>query len=287
MKRLLALIFVAVFAVGCTSKEGSNNPVLAKVDGTKITKEDFLKEINRLPEWAIGRFQTEEGQKQFLDELIKKELIYLDAKKKGLHRDKEFKDRVEEFKKMTLIKTILEKEVEGKAKLDPKAVRDFYDKNTDKFKMDSVRAKHILVETETEAEDILKRIQKGESFSGLAKKHSKDKGSASKGGDLGFFSRGKMVPEFEKVAFSLKVGEVSNPVKTRFGYHIIKVTDRKEGRKGDFEEVKNAISRQLTMKKQKELFESYIEGLKGRTKIKTYEAELKALKIGEEQTPKD
>ncbi len=288
MKQIVALLFIAVFAIGCSSKGDPDSPVLAKINDTTITKEAFLEEMNRIPEWARGRFQTEEGKKQFLDELIKKELIYQDAKRNGLHRDDEFKDKVEEFKKMTLVKTVLEKEVEGKARIDSQAAKEFYDNNPDNFIIGrEVRASHVLVETEEDANKIYERIQKGENFSALAKEFSKDTGSAKKGGDLGFFGRGKMVPEFERVAFSLKVGEVSKPVSTRFGFHIIKVTDKKGGRQGEFEEVKNALAKRLVMDQQKDIFETYVNSLKKNAKIETnaYEAELQELNVPEGQTP--
>ena len=288
MKKIVALLFIAVFAIGCSSKGDSDSPVLAKINDTTITKEAFLEEMNRIPEWARGRFQTEEGKKQFLDELIKKELIYQDAKRNGLHRDDEFKAKVEEFEKMTLIKTVLEKEVEGKARIDPQAAKEFFDNNPDNFIIGrELRASHILVEIEEDANKIHERIQKGENFSALAKELSKDTGSAIKGGDLGFFGRGKMVPEFERVAFSLKVGEVSKPVSTRFGFHIIKVTDKKGGRQGEFEEVKNALAKRLVMDQQKDIFETYVNSLKKNAKIETnaYEAELQELNVPEGQTP--
>lgn len=273
---------LVLFVAGCTSKKGATNPVLAKAGKAEITKEDFFREFNRVPEWAKGRFQTEEGKKQFLEEIIKKELIYQDAKKKGLQRDEKLKAEVEELEKMTLIKAVLEKEVEEKARLDPKEVREFYDKHPDEFRIGSeVRASHILVDSEEDAKNILQRIQRGESFSVLAEKFSRDKASAKNGGDLGFFGRGRMVPEFERVAFSLKAGEVSNPVRTRFGYHIIKVTDRKEGKLGDFEEVKDAIARRVAMEKQKDIFDSFIGKLKKEYKTEIYEIQLKALKIDE------
>ncbi len=282
MKKLLVFICVAAFAVGCAQKEGSKGPVLAKVEGTVITKEDFLNKMNRVPEWARDRFQSEQGKKEFLDELVKEQLIYKDAVKNGLDRGEEFKRDVEEFKKMTLIKIVLEKEVEKKAKLDPKEVKDFYDKNTDKFTIGTeVRAKHILVDSEEQAKDILKKVRQNENFSKLAEQYSKDRATAKNGGDLGFFGRGRMVPEFEAVAFNLKVGEVSGTVKTRFGYHIVQVTDRKEGRAGSFEEIKGALERQLMIEKQKSLFDAYVDKLKKNAKIETaaYETEMKALKV--------
>jgi peptidyl-prolyl cis-trans isomerase C len=272
--------------VECTSREGPESPILAKVNGKEITTQDFLKELNRMPEWAKERFKTEEGKKRFLDELIKKELIYQDAKRNGLQREKEFKERVKEFEKMTLVRMALDREVDGKVKISPEEVREFYDKNPQDFIIGrEVRARHILLETEEEAIEIYKRIKKGEDFPRLAREFSKDKSTAKKGGDLGYFRRGEMVPEFERVAFSLKKGEVSRPVRTRFGYHIIKVLDIKKGRQGKFEEVMGAISRRLMLEKQKNLFDSYIERLMKEAKIETqpYELELRALKIDEEE----
>lgn len=134
MKKLLVLMFVAIFAVGCNSKNSSNNSVIAKVNTATITKEDFIEKINRLPEWAKNRFQSEEGKREFLEEIIKEELLYQEAKKQGLNKEKGFQDRVEEFKKMTLITALLKKQIEEKVKVDAKEVRDFYDKNPDKFR---------------------------------------------------------------------------------------------------------------------------------------------------------
>lgn len=279
MKKLLILIAAAVFAVGCSTKDSPDTSALAKVNNTVITKKDFMKRINRLPEWAKGRFQTEEGKKNFLEEIIKEELLYQEALKKGLNKDGEFQSKIEEFKKMTLISILLKEEIEKKVKMEPEEVKKFYDENKNEFMSGlEVRARHILVATKTEAENILKRIQKNESFSELAKQFSNDKGTAQNGGDLGFFGKGRMLPEFEEVAFSLKPGETSDPVKTQFGYHIIQVTDRKEGRLHDFEEVKSSIEKQLTTEKQRAFFESYIEKLKGKTgKIKIYDEALKTL----------
>ncbi|MBI4698634.1 MAG: peptidylprolyl isomerase [Nitrospirae bacterium] len=282
MKKLYLLVFVMVFAIGCTAKETPKGSVVAKVGSETITKEQLTNELNKLPEWARSRFSTDEGKKQFLDEIIKKELIYQDAKKKGMDRDDKFKKDLEEFKIMTMIKMTLDKEIEEKAKVDPKEAKDFYDKHQDQFILGlQVSARHILVETESEAQSIIKRLRQGENFAKLAEKFSKDKGTAKNGGDLGFFERGRMVPEFEKVAFSMKPGEISNPVASRFGFHVIEVTDRKEGRSGSFDEVKEGIAKQLMMEKQRTLFDTYIEGLKKTYKIETapYEAELKSIKV--------
>jgi len=289
MKKLLIfLTTIGIFLLGCAQKNNPENPVIAKVNKTTITKKDFLEEISRVPEWARDGFEGEEGKKQFLEELIKRELIYQDAKKKRLHKDKEFLKKVEEFKKMTLISLILQKEIEEKTPPVTEAeMREFYNKNRDKFRKDTkIRASHILVNTKEEAKKILARIKKGESFSKLARSFSKDRNSAQKGGDLGFFGRGQMVPEFERVAFNLEVGEISDPVRTRFGYHIIKVTDKKEGTPVSFEEAKDMIRRQLLMGKRKRLFNSYIEQLEKHSKIIKHEEILSQIPLPWEQSEK-
>ncbi|RJQ43481.1 MAG: peptidylprolyl isomerase [Nitrospiraceae bacterium] len=284
MKKLLlfsfSLALALAFVSGCEQKAKSNSPMLAKVGKTEITRDEFLKEITRIPEWARGQFSGEEGKERFLEELVRRELIYQDAKKMKLDKDPEYIEKMKEFERMTLVSLILKKEVEEKAKVDEAEVKDFYDKNADKFTIGTkVRASHILIDTEDQAKKISDRIKKGENFSKLAESLSNDKGSASKGGDLGFFGRGQMVPEFEQAVLSLKPGEVSEPVKTRFGYHIIKLTDIQKGEVATFEQSREAIKRQLLAEKQKQLVDSYIEGLNKKAEINKSETELKSITL--------
>ncbi len=285
MKRLITIIFplfcvVALFAA-CddTKKSQSKGPVIAEVDGNAITAEDFIKEVERIPQWAQEQFQNDEGKKKFLDELVKRELIYQYARKMKLDNDEEYISKVDEFKKMTLVSMVLKKEVEEKALLGENDARQFFDSNEDKFTIGSkIRASHILVGTEKEAQDILDRLNKGESFKALAKL-SKDTGSAEKGGDLGFFSRGQMVPEFEQAALSLKPGELSKPVRTRFGYHIIKLAEIQKGDPASFEQSKESIQKQLLGEKRKKAFDSFVDKLKAEMKITTNDNELAAVKL--------
>jgi len=278
MKRILTVILVGFFVFGCTPKGNTEGEVIAKVNNTEITKEDFLREFSRIPEWAKERFSDKQGKEQFLDELVKRELLYQEAEKIGISKDKEFLEKIEEYKRMTLLSILLKKEIEDKAVVSEEEIKDYYDKNPKEFKSDQVRASHILVETEDEAKNILQRIKKGEDFSKLAETTSKDKNSAARGGDLGFFGRGRMIPEFEDVAFNLKVGEVSEPVKSRFGYHIIKVTDKKEGNLLPLENVKEKIRNKLTSEKQKRLFDSLLERLTKESKIEKHPDKLDSIK---------
>jgi peptidyl-prolyl cis-trans isomerase C len=287
MKKILALLFAASFivSVGCVQKKEKEIPkdFLAKVNDKIITKEDFIEKLGTLPEWAKSRFRTEEGKRQFLDEIIKEELLYQEAKNSGIDKNKEFEDKLEEFKRMTLVSTLLKSEVEEKSEITDTEVRDFYEEHKETFKLgEEVNAKHILVDTQEEAEDILKKILKDEDFDELAKNFSKDHTTAVKGGDLGFFGRGRMVPEFENIAFSLKPGEVSDPVKTQFGYHIIKVIEKKEGKQREFEEVKPIVERRLKVEKQKDIFENYMSNLKASAATEINEGVLRDLMLEEE-----
>jgi peptidyl-prolyl cis-trans isomerase C len=264
----------------CTQGDEDNSPVLATVGKEKITENEFIKEANRIPEWARDQFITEEGKKRLLDELVKKDLLYQYARKMRLHKDKEYIERVKEFEKMALVALLLKKEIDDMVSVSDEEIREFYEKNKDKItKGTQFRASHILVATEEEANSIYDRIMKGESFATLAKEYSLDKVSAEKGGDLGYFGSGRMVPEFERALIGMKKGEISKPVRTRFGYHIIKLTDIKKGKPATFEDAKESIRRQLILQKRKQRFDEFIARLKSETDITINEDLLSQVKL--------
>ena len=157
--------------------------------------------------------------------------------------------------------------------------KDFYDKNPDRFKQDEqVRASHILIRVDQKADAaakkkaraeidaVLKQAKAGADFAKLAQQHSQD-GSAAQGGDLNFFPKGQMVPEFDQVAFALKPGQISDVVTTQFGYHIIKVTEHKPARVVPLEEASQQIKQFLTEQKKQQHSEAFIEALKKKSKI--------------------
>jgi peptidyl-prolyl cis-trans isomerase C len=255
----------------CTKTETElKGTYLAKVGNENITREDFDREFLAVPDYARRLFEGDEGKQRFLDEIIKKELLYQEALKEGFDKDPDFERRLEDFKKLTLISRIFEKEIVEKSSVSDQEVRDFFENNREEFTATGqTRVSHVLVKTEEEARKVLARLEKGDKFVDVAKTESIDKASAARGGDLGFVSRGQMVPEFEEAAFKLPVGELSQPVKTPFGYHVLKVTDRKEGPPVDYEKIKGMIRQKLVNDKQQEIFETYIAGLK-----KTYKIEI-------------
>ncbi|MFZ5906427.1 MAG: peptidylprolyl isomerase [Nitrospirota bacterium] len=270
MKKFMTVITALLLCVsaGCAKKDESKGAYLAKVGSTKITEADVDREIKNLPEFAQQLFEGSGGKEKFLEELIKKEVLYQEAVKKGLDKDTEYRQKLDDFKKLTLISVLLEKEIEEKTKVTDQEVKEYYEKHkNDLATISKMRASHILVKSEDEAKKILARIKKGEDFAKIAEQISLDTGTAKNGGDLGYFSQGQMVPEFESAAIKLKVGEISEPVKTRFGYHIIKVTDKETGKPIEFEKIKNTLAQRLAAEKQKEFFDTYIDELKNRYKV--------------------
>ena len=175
---------------------------------------------------------------------------------------------------------LVEAEIGSKIAVKPEAISDFYSKNLEKFQQGAqVRASHILIAVpqgadaiakaaaKSKADALLKDIKGGKDFATLAKENSADPGSAQQGGDLGFFEAGQMVPEFDKVAFTLKPGEVSDVVTTQFGYHIIKVVDKKNARLIPLEEAKPQIEQYLGQQNKQEQTETFVNTLKMKAKI--------------------
>ncbi len=150
----------------------------------------------------------------------------------------------------------------------------------DEFSGDTVRLRHILVQTEGEAKEIQARLAKNESFEELAKKFSRDTASAPKGGDLGYLGREQMLPDFARAAFALKANEVSDPVKTPFGLHLIKLVDRKKGQPLTFDQVKAQLQRRLLDERQSQRFQAWIKELEGGAKITRDESLLPVGKFG-------
>ena len=253
---------------------------LVTVNGVEITQTDV---DSALMNATQGRFnqvpqdKQAEFRKQVLEQLIAKELVYSDAKKTGVLKSKDFKDeykKVQERVKKELAVQVWQKQELDKVSVSNKELKKYYDTNKEEFnEKESVHARHILVKTESEAKSIKSEMKslKGEKlkakFIELAK--SKSTGpSGPKGGDLGFFAQGQMVPEFNDKVFSMKVGTLSSPVKTQFGYHLIYLEEKKDKKLLAFTEVKSFIDQRLKMEKFKTFMQNKMEKLKKQAIIK-------------------
>jgi len=262
----------------------NEDKVMATVNGVNISESDFNEELSGIPEAYRKMVVANKGK--FLDDLVLQELLSQEAKKEGMDKDPEILKSIERIKTKLLAKKLLEDKVVGATTVTDEEVKKYYDEHKAEFmEPEQIQASHILVRVKdfaNEAEDkaakekaegLLKKIQDGADFATVAQESS-DCPSNAKGGDLGFFSKGQMVPEFEKAAFELKKGEMSGVVKTKFGYHIIKVTDKKEARQMDLNEVKDQLKEKLLREKQKTAFDDYTNNLKSKATIKINEETL-------------
>lgn len=285
-KKTAALLALALCVAGTGCKQGGETKteagkkgvVLAEVNGATITDADFYKEQENLPPYLKPMTETPEGKKEMLDTMVVRELIMQQAQKDGIDKSPAVAAKLEDLKKRVIVEAFLKKKVEESANVSDADLQAFYKKNEDKFKTgEQIKASHILVKTEPEAKDIEKQLKGGASFEELAKKHSID-GAAAKGGDLGWFGKGAMLPDFEKAAFGLKEGSTSGIVNTKFGYHIIKVTGKRGAGTRSFEEVKDQIKAALAPEKQQETFKKLKDDLKKGAKLTIKEDALKGLK---------
>ncbi len=163
----------------------------------------------------------------------------------------------------------MKKKVNTEAKFTDEELEKYYDAHKEEFKRDrEIQTRQIVVKTEQEAKEIESRIAKGEDFADLARRYSVDPSAKTTGGDIGYHPKGTLIPEYEAAAFALtKVGQVSQPVKTQIGYHIIKLEGTKTGTYVPFPEVKDFIRQKLTQTKQTEVVQEYVEDLKKKSKI--------------------
>ncbi len=246
--------------------------VLAEVNGVAITTEDFDREVKNLPEYLRAMVDTPQVRKEMIDTLVMRELVLQQAKKDGVDKSKDVEEKMVDIRKRIIVDTFLKKKVEADSNISDEELKKFYEQNLDKFKSgEQLRASHILVKTEDEAKAVQAQLKGGAKFEDVAKAKSVDS-SAAKGGDLGWFSKGSMVPVFEQTAFSLKEGETSGIVKSDFGYHIIKLTGKRPAGTRPFEEVKDQIKATLLPQKQQQAFMKLKEDLKKGAKIDYKEA---------------
>jgi peptidyl-prolyl cis-trans isomerase C len=243
--------------------------VLAIVNGNELTEGDLEYAISNIPPERRGMFSTEEGRKQLLDQIVSFELIYLYGKDSNFDKDQAYLASLKNAEKEILTQVTISNVLKD-TKVTENEVNKYYNEHKDEFKNNAhARAKHILVDSEEKALAVKNEINSGLSFEEAAMKYSSCP-SKGKGGDLGEFSRGTMVKEFEAAAFSLPLNTLSSPVKTQFGYHLIIVTERSNDNAESFKDVKSTIYNNLLQQKQSQAFSNKIDKLK-----RVYNVEMK------------
>ena len=258
--------------------------VVASVNGEKITKDELYQLL------------LKQAGQQGLNLLIAQRIVDLEAKKQKITiSDAEIKEALEEYYdhyggeetftqiiemsgtslaevKKNLVSTMkIKKLLEPRIKVTEEEVKAFFEENKEDFAQEEqVKARHILVATEKEAQEIKDKLAKGEDFAALAKEYSTDDSTKNNGGQLGFFNRGDMVPEFEKAAFALAVGEISAPVKTEYGYHLIKVEEKKEAAAPNYEKSKADIKEYLFNQKLQQEYNPWLQEVSADYEIKNF-----------------
>ena len=256
----LGLLVAAVFA-GCGS---SDNPTVAVV-GDHEVKADEFNEYFKSVRYSFPTPQDEyDKRRELLDSVVVNRMLIQAAYEKGIDQSEELARIVVANQDKFLIDVLAEKKIAEPSKPTEAELKDFWNKLEYK-----VKASHILVDSEDTARALLERVQNGESFEKLAFEYSKDPSAQKNKGDLGYFTWGQMVDEFQKAVWAMEPGEVSPPVKTQFGYHIIKVVDRLPNEyREDFETMKPTIRQQLTERKRNEHGQEYIESLRAKYSIR-------------------
>lgn len=242
------------------------NKVLARVDGKEITQEELNFMRANLNPQVAQQFIGPEGEKHLIAELVNQKLLLVDALAQGFDKDPAYLEELDKLKDNLLTQFAVRKVLDSVGVTDEEA-KAFYQNNPELFVTpEQIRASHILVAEEDKANELHQELQNGGDFALIAADHSTCP-SAAAGGDLNYFSRGQMVPEFEEAAFALNIGDISAPVKTQFGYHIIKLTDKKEPQTHDFEQVQPNIIQNLTAQKQQEAYMQFLDTLKSKHSV--------------------
>jgi peptidyl-prolyl cis-trans isomerase C len=257
-----------------SSKASPSGEVVARYGDHVLTADELSAELGRLPERS-RRLMSAEGRKRYVENLALNDLLYDEGARQGYASDPEIERQVSDLRKRLVVQRVV-RGLQAAPVVSDEEVQKYYDDNREVYSTTTIRVRHILVKDEAQARDLLAKIKHDPSqFAELAKANSTDTGSASKGGDLGFFGHGRMVPDFERAAFALKnPGDLSDVVKTPYGFHIIKLEERKAGTEKPFELVKEQIRATLRSQAQQSRTQSFYDDLKKRANVSIDDAVL-------------
>ncbi len=266
------------------AKSSDDGEVVATYAGNRITTGRILKEMERLPAPSRAYLQAPDRKRQFVDNMILNDLLYTEGQKLGYDKDDDIDRQVNDLRRRLVVQKVV-REFQKPPEVSDADAQKYYDENPTLYSTTQIRASHILVKDEAQARDILQQVKADPSkFADIAKEKSTDKTSGQKGGDLGTFGPGRMVPEFERAAFALKQGEISDVVKTQYGYHIIMVTERKEGERKPFDQVKEQIKATLRNKAIQDQQEKRYADLKQAANVKVDDVVLEKVQVPQGST---
>jgi len=264
-KTLLLASAALIFGAFVLPVLAADDPVVARINGAEIHRSDVMREMEMLGPQA-QQVPPQMIYPQVLQRMIATRLVSAQGYAEKLQNDPEVKAKMKDAEVQIVAETYVHKTVQPK--ITDAKIKARYDELAAKYKpQDEVRARHILVKTEDEANELIKQIKGGADFAKLAGDKSEDKGSAKQGGDLGYFAHDAMVKPFADAAFAMKVGDVSEkPIKTEFGYHVIKVEDKRKSSAPPLAEVKDQIVNKLGQ----EETDALVKGLEAKAKVEKF-----------------
>jgi peptidyl-prolyl cis-trans isomerase C len=267
VKNWSALLLAAALASLAPVAAYADDPVVARVNGVDIKQSDLDFAASEVGS-RLGNYTPQDRKKVLLQYVIENELMAAAGQTDGLDKADTFPGRVKYHERRALRDAFFDVKIHNA--VDEAEAKKIYDEKIGQVKPEQeIHARHILVSTPEEAKEVSERLKKGEDFATVAKEKSKD--ASAEGGDLGWFARGQMVKPFEDAAFALDVGQISEPIQTQFGWHIIKVEEKRDQALPSFDQVKEAIIGQLVQAKAQEV----VTGLRDSAKIEIVDPELK------------
>ncbi len=270
---LLIVLFAILFLPAFLHASAEKAKVVARIGDRVYTTEDFQRWMELNPEDRQEAVAADDQKKAgMLNQIITNMVIADVARKQEFDRQSDIKEKMKYVINGFLTLEYIERVVAAGVSLTEEEIKNYYEENINKFsKPEEVRARYIMIKVDAEmdetakqdarkkAEEILNQVRNGSDFAALAKEHSDDQASRSRGGYLGWFGRGSMLPEFEAAAFALQPGETSEIVETSRGYYLIKVEERKEGEVKPLEEVRQMIETPLLVEKKREAINNFVQ----------------------------
>ncbi|OGP74197.1 MAG: hypothetical protein A2V86_13770 [Deltaproteobacteria bacterium RBG_16_49_23] len=277
MKKGIVLIFGLFLlwgALGCgkSGKEELGRKEMVRINDLSISLEEFRQMSEKQPLEGKVRLLDEKGMRDFLENyIITREALYQEAKKKGFDKNKEILAKVEDFRRAMIIDGLIEEALRGKSEATEEEIQRYYRENKSLFTEPlEVKIRHIVINSEPVLKEVLAKLSKGESFEKLAAAYNIDR-TREDGGNLGYIRRGQLAPsfsQFEEAAFSLvKKGDISEVLRTPYGYHIIQMEEMRGANLRPFERVKEKIRLFLQAKKRQEAYLEYVKEVKSKAHI--------------------
>jgi len=252
---------------GC-SPASQESPVVVFVNGRPITQIEFEYRWSQLPESMQARYRHEGGKRKFLDDLIMRELLLQEARKRGLDQAPDFRERMERFKEQAALDELTNQVVNGTVELD-----SYYASHSaELLATGQVRAAQIVVETASRAKDLKRRLDQGGDFAKLARRYSIDEDSKENGGDLGLYRRGTADRAVEAVLFTLRPGTISEPIKTESGFYLVKVISREPGEPLSGHALRDRLRQEMSAETRRKRFEEFLSKLRSAATIRMAEA---------------